>query len=244
MDTVRRGLLLAIGIAVVPGTQAAGQTLVTETGTPFVSSLSTAAFETRGQDMGGMLVTAFFSGGGSASGSWGSLGGIVWGVATPEFQLGHLANNFTGAGFTFELRNLGSNALFRLVLSGAPGRTVFDLTIPGGEGTPGSSFGAQLNLFEAALAANATVTYRNVVSVGSSAPAGDIYEQVDLFLGTPLEAGGVANFELDTDNLPFAAVITPAPNTPTTVPEPATFILTSVGLVALAGGRRLRSRAR
>ena len=96
---------------------------------------------------------------------------------------------------------------------------------------------------ETALAANATVTYRNVVSVGASAPVGDIYEQVDLFLGTPLGGGQSLNFELDTDNLPFAAVITPAPTTPTTVPEPATLILTSIGLVAMGCGRRLRSRA-
>jgi hypothetical protein len=240
-NTVRRCVLLAIAVAIVPASQAAGQTLVTETGTPFVSTLSTAAFSTRGQDMGGMLVTAFFDGGASASGSWGFLGGAVWGVETSSFRLGHLAGNFTGAGFTFFLSNYGTSGLSRLVLSGAPGRTVFDLTIPGGEGTPGSSSGARLRIMEAALAANATVTYRNVVSVGASAPVGDIYEQVDLFLGTPLAGGQSLNFELDTDNLPFAAVITPAP---TTVPEPATWILVSFGLVVMGGARTLRRRAR
>jgi hypothetical protein len=238
-------MLLAIAIATVPASQAAGQTLVTETGTPFVSTLSTAAFGTRGQDMGGMQVSAFFTGGGTASGSWANLGGGVWGVATPGFRLAHLAGNQTGTGFTFQLDNLGTVGLFRLILSGAPGRTVFDLTVPGGEGTPGSSSGAQLRLetivANAALIAGSTVTYRNVVSVVGSPPVGDIYEQVDLFLGTPLAGGASVNFELDTDNLPGAAVITPT--TPTTVPEPATWILTSFGLVVLAGGRRLRSRA-
>jgi hypothetical protein len=219
------------------------QNVVTEVGTPHVSSQPTASFATTGALMNGMIVTATI-GDVVSSGVWGLLGGVLSGVQTSQFVVFHDSFVATGSDMTWSLSNLSfDRPLTRLRFEGAPGLTVFDLDIgPGGGaiGTPGSSTGVHLTL-PFPLAANATVTYRNQVAVLGSPPVGDLYEEVELVLGTGLAPRTRIFFAMDTDNLPANATIVPGGSV---VPEPATLALLATGLLVTAAvGRRRRRRA-
>jgi hypothetical protein len=95
-------------------------------------------------------------------------------------------------------------------------------------------------------AAGSTVTYRNAVRVGTAAPLGDVFEQVDLVVGAALAGGLTVEFIMDSDSVgedDSIGPVDPGPDGPgTTVPEPATVVLVAGGVAALAVGRR-RARA-
>jgi hypothetical protein len=245
----RRALapLVAVGALAAVAPAASAQTYTTEVGTPYTSSLATASFGTRGQDMGGMGVMALFDGGGSASAAWGDLGGGVWGVSTPLFSLTHEAFEATGIQCSFTLANLGAAGLRRLVFSGAPGKTVFDINVAPdlgvpGEGTPGSSSGRELTVCDN-VGQGSTAVYRNIVAIGGQPAIGDIFEQLELTLATPVPAGAFVTMIFDTDHLPLDAIIRPTP-VPTTAPEPASFAMLGGGLLLFGGIAEARRTSR
>jgi hypothetical protein len=240
LRAARPVLSLVLLLAAAP---AEAQVVVTEVGTPYVSSEPTASFATTGALMNGMLVTATF-GDVVSSGTWGSLGGVLSGVQTSLFVVFHDSFFATGSDMTWSLTNLSfDRPLTRLKFEGAPGLTVFDLEFgPLGNqvGTPGSSTGAHLTL-PFPLAADATVTYRNQVAVLGSPAVGDLYEEVELVMGTGLAPRTRVFFAMDTDNLPANATIVPGGSV---VPEPATLALLATGLLVTAAvGRRRRRPA-
>jgi hypothetical protein len=233
------------------------QTVVTAPGTSYQTG-GLATSQTRGSNMTGMGVTAHFTNGTTASAAWGDLGGGLFGAGTSAFSLTFPGTTNTGTfGFEWRLTNASGAGLARLVLSGASGRTVFDMN-EDDVLTPNSAFGIPL-MFRPGVdenglyapspyAAGSTVTYRNAVRVGAAAPLGDVFEQVDLVFGTALAGGLTAEFIMDSDSVGEGEVIGPVGPGPvapgTTVPEPATVALMAGGLAALAAGARGARRAR
>jgi hypothetical protein len=212
------------------------QTVNQSVGTSFQTT-SLAGFTTSGADMSGMRVTAFWADATSAVLTWGSLGGGSWGVSNSRFTL-----SFPGAGDTFNdnwtLQNLAGagSALTRFLLNGAPGNTVFDTQF-GGE-TTGSANGFNFSFTSGALAGS-TAQYTNIVNLTGQPAAGDIFETLDVALGSGgLGLGQSLTFRADTDNAASGAVIIPS-----TVPEPGTWALLATGIVGLAGAARRRQRA-
>lgn len=226
LSRIAAAALLAGAAATAPAT-AAGQTIATDPGVTFVATALTG-FATVGADMGGLQVTAFFSDGSSAGGAWGDLGGGAWGVSLPSFTLSVGAGSDTfSAPWTFA--NASGLGLTRLVLNGAPGRSVFD--IGGPADTPGSANGAAMTVVGGDVWGT-TATYQNLVRIGALPAAGDLYETLDVTFQTPVSANGF-QFVTDTDNVGVRGTIT-------TTPEPATYALMATGLLAIAVVRRRR----
>ena len=197
----------------------------------------------------GMTVTAYFGSGGTVtateSGAWADLLDGTFGVRTGLFSLSMAATGSPGNDALWSLRNLGGFSLLRLVLSGAPGRTVFDV-LDSDEFTPGSAFGMPVIFVPAdwddPVVPAGTVTYRNAVGVGGSAPLGDLFEQLDLAFHDGLAAGASVDFAADADMIGAGAVLEPGGNGAVVTPEPSTVLLVAgglAGLLARAARRRV-----
>jgi hypothetical protein len=243
-------VLLAASALGAPALHA--QTVATETGVVHnTRELATSA--TYGADMAGMRVTAHFADGAVLSTAWGDLGEGVFGASTARFRLAFPAQENTGSpgSYLWRLDNLWSGGLTRLILAGAPGRTVFDVN---GEEelTPNSAYGIPLafepvggeEITDSPYARDARVTYRNAVALVGSTPLGDVFEEVDLVFGLALAGGDGVAFDLDTDSLAEGSALEPDVE-PTVTPEPASLALVAGGLAAvgLVGARRRRSAA-
>ena len=235
-DTRLTARLLATGLALAAlrAAPALAQPVPVVTDPGIVHNASAlTGFATTGSEMGGMSVTAVFTDGTTAGGTWGDLGGGIWGVSTSQFSLtlGAASDTYTAPWrFQIDPDGLGIN---RLLLKGAPGLTVFDI-IPDPWLTPGSAQGGALSIVGGNVY-GAVATYRNLVGIWPNAPMGDLYETLDVTFDVQ---GGARFFEFvtDTDNIGKAGRIT-------ATPEPATFGLIAVGAAALlaADWRRRRT---
>jgi hypothetical protein len=221
---------LVASLVAAASAPAAAQTVNFVPGTPF-NSPNLTGFETTGSLMVGMQVTVDFALGGVQSGAWSDLGGGSCGVSFGGFTLTLGCGTDTFGG-NWTLNNDTNDRVRGVRLNGAPGRTLFDVS--GGSSTPGSANGLTLNSVGGTYTGSVFGTYANLVGVGGSAPVGDLYEQLTIRFGDVLGAGQTYIFEADTDNSSFDAP------PPVTVPEPATFALTVLGLVSLGGVARRR----
>ena len=227
----RLAAALLAGAAAAPASVAA-QTIATDPGAPFVATALTG-FATTANEMTGMQVTTYFSDGSSAAGAWGDLGAGLWGVSLPGFQLllGDGVDTFGGA-MTF--LNLSGQGVTRLVLEGAPGRTVFDV-LASPFGSDGSAQGRPMEIVGGDTFGT-TATYRNIVSIGATPAFGDLFATLDITFAEPDDVGPNGfQFVADTDNVGFRGTVTQTP-------EPATFALMATGALALAGATRVRRR--
>jgi hypothetical protein len=226
MSTRARITLASAALALSAATLPA-QVIATDPGVTFAASALTT-FATNANEMGGLLVTAFFTDGSSGGGVWGDLGAGLWGVSLPSYTL-----QLPGVGDTFNtpwtFLNTSGAGLTRLVLNGAPGRTVFDI-LQGVEITPGSSVGRAMELI-GGDPFGTTATYRNLVGIGVALPLGDLYETLDITFQTPF-TGNALEFITDTDNVGRGTV--------TQTPEPATYGMLAFGLAAMAAAARRR----
>lgn len=184
----------------------------------------------------GLQVTGYTSGGVFTQ-TWGD--GGVDGIVNSFFNL---SRPFS----TFELR-ITSGTLFRLVLSGIAGGQVFDRDVGtslGDEGTPGSVLGTDFSTF-GTHAWPFDVVYRHAVAIGTNAPVGDLFAEVDIRIlegptGLGLPDGGVASFFL-TNNIAVTPLVSQTGSESGVVPEPVTMLLLGTGLMgigAVARGRR------
>lgn len=193
------------------------------------------AFTTTGQQMAGMRVTAFFTGGGSEIVTWGATGASAGAAIGSGWSLAQSGDTFTSAW------TLSSSAasIDRLLIDAGPGDTVFDTSFFGFFGTDGSGLGRDFTVTGGTGdGLDIVATYRNAVALTGDAPVGDLFRLLDLDFFTSGIAFGpdrTLTFLADTDNLLFAGDIRP-------IPLPTTVGLGALGLCVVSGASRRRSR--
>ena len=232
-----------------------------------VYSGSVASSTTGGAQMGGMTVQVIYSDGFTETLTWASTGsgGVADAAGAHRWSLTNTADTFTNV---FTLTNAAASTanITDIILSGVGGvnaagqGTIFDRvsnpdssTAPDNSQTPNSRRGHDLTISSGTLNTyNITVTYSHEFSVTSTnacstagsapgsesptRPCGDEWAQ----LGIHFNSGpGIGAF---TPNSTFAFIQdTDNTNNAIATPEPSTFALLGMGLLAGAYWRRRRS---
>lgn len=230
-----RNLIAAAAVCfVLPlGAQAASVTVNLDPGTLFTTD-QIGAFTTTGADMDGILVTGTFAGGATETLTFGGTGGSAGATGAGSFTVGLDGNSFSDS-WTVDVT---SGLLTSVLIQGAPGDTIFDITtsLAGGStenSQSGRTFEETSNLTGAIVA-----TYSNSVALTGDAPVGDLYESLFIDLAG-LAGGGLSStqtlaFRADTDNAAAGSSVVPA------IPLPASFPLILAGLGALGLTRKRR----
>jgi hypothetical protein len=241
--------LVALAAAAIAATATQAQTVNFNNGTQALSPALTG-FQTTGQLMVGMRVTAVFTDASVFSDSWRDLGGANHGAQVAgRFRLavGSTDDTFSS---NWTLSNLatGGPGLRSLRIEGREGRTLFDVCwrTPTNcannteDGTDGSARGWTFETTGGTYGGTVNALYTNIVGVGGNPPVGDLYEELNMRFNADLGmiGGQTYTFRADTDNSRFDNP------PPTLLPEPSTYAMMATGFAALvAVGRRRRMRA-
>jgi len=222
--------VLSCALALLSTVSWAGTITVNSGGGTAYNAAALAGFATTGAMMSGMEVTACLLDGSCSTGIWATTGATSGAAATSDWSLSLTGDSFSA---TWALSNLTDIELVSLSINARPGRTVFDI-INGPDASPGSANGWPVSYVPSSNAfPNATAQYSDPLSI-----AGTFYG--DMYLRLALDFGdgflGNVGLRMDTDNVSVGSVIEE-------VPEPGTYALMGVGLLALAGLRARRKRA-
>lgn len=226
--------ILIAGLIVFSSQPASATVLVNfNAGTTYVTPKILDDF-TRGSEMYGMEVTAYFANGFEEKVLWDDTGidsgaaqGINWNVS---LNLSSMTNPWQVSWHDVNLVGL--------LFDAKTGRATFDINWPK-PSTPATYSGVTFTVTSNPNNLDFVATYSNLVAVDTLPPAGDLYRNLLVsWSGINLGTTGSFEFLADTDTIkkPISAPI-PAP-----VPEPATLLLMGTGLAGLAGVRLRRNK--
>jgi len=223
-NLTRRGGLAGLFVAgVLYATGAAAVVVINKDATTVDSIPGLTTFQTFGDMMTGMSVTATFTDAGPLTAIWGATGPGAGGAFDAGWSLVESGDTFSSA-WTFSFLSDTLGMLTSLVLDGTPGLTVFDTTEPN-TGTDGSAQGLDF-VFSGTPDFDVTATYSNIVAIGAADPVGDIFHILSIDFGENGPRTGSFAFLQDTDN-----------DSRLQTPEPGVLGLIGLALIGLGCAR-------
>ena len=236
---IRRVLTVVVAVASTVLLAPPSHAIITVTQVLGTLNVTTAltGFETTGNEMVGMSVTAFFAGAPSQTAIWTAGGGLSGSAVGTGWSLSQTGDTFSAP---WTLANNTGNSMTRLLIDAGDGSTVFDRTFGNAQGTPGSASGNDFEVPGPLPPFNILATYRDQVALTGNPPVGDLFRNLDVMFtsvgGFP--TGSNLTFLADTDSALIRDDVRPAP-----VPEPGLFALLGSGL-AVVGSAAWRHHRR
>jgi hypothetical protein len=207
--------LIAVVLGMIAGVviTTRAEAAVTVNFDPGTTNVTTAltGYQTYGDMMAGMQLTAKYTDGSVQTATWATTGYH----AGSAFAAGYL---FVEQGDTFSspwtLTNQSTTVgLVSLAIDAGPGNTVFDTQRLGDvTGTPGSERGWNFTV-QGTTPFDIVATYRDAVALTGHSWYGDLFRRLDVQFTNNggMTAGSALQFVVDTDNIKFAGDIHPVP---------------------------------